>query len=54
MERITISLYDEIHEKINSRAKEKRLQVSAYARQLIELGLKIEEMSDYTNNAFFI
>ncbi len=49
MERITVSLYEEISEKINQRAKAKRLKPAAYTRQLIELGLRIEEMSEQKN-----
>src|SRR5687767_14866146 len=46
MERITISFYEEIYEKITQRAQMKRMRVASYVRQLVELGLRIEEMSE--------
>lgn len=46
MERITIGFYPEIYEKLEERAKQKNLKVSQYVRQLVDLGLRIEEMSE--------
>jgi hypothetical protein len=46
MERITVSFSGETYEKIAKRADTKQMKVAAYVRQLVELGLRIEEMSE--------
>lgn len=46
MERISIGFYPEIYTKLEKRADQKKLKLAQYIRQLVELGLRIEEMSE--------
>lgn len=47
MERITVSFYDEINEKIKERARKKGISSMAQCiRELVELALKFEEMAE--------
>ena len=45
MNRISIGFYPETYTKLEKRAKEKRLTLAEYTRQIVELGLRLEEMS---------
>jgi hypothetical protein len=46
MERLTISFYDEIAQKLNKRAAKKNISVAQYIRDLVNIGLRVEEMSE--------
>lgn len=47
MERITVTFYDEIHEKIKERTKIKGISsIAQCVRELVELALKFEEISE--------
>jgi len=46
MERICISLPDEMYNLLFDKAQQKKSTVSHYIRHLMDLGLKVEEMSE--------
>ncbi len=46
MGRVSVNYADDFEEKITQRACQKKITLSAYARHLTELGLRIEELSE--------
>lgn len=47
MERITVTFYEEIYEKIKNRANKKgNISIAQCVRELVELALKFEEMAE--------
>lgn len=50
MERITVSFYDEIVQKMTERATKKNISLAQYVRDLVSIGLRVEEMSEQKNS----
>src|SRR5690242_7472308 len=46
MEQITVRFYEETYNKLSEFAQKKKMELAPYIRQLVELGLRIEEMSE--------
>ncbi len=46
MPRICITFHQEMLHQLHMKAKHKKITVSQYIRELIEIGLKIEEMAE--------
>lgn len=46
MKRLSITFYDETHDKLETNAKTKHLSLAEYVRQLVETGLKVEALSN--------
>lgn len=45
MKSITINFYPEIYENLKKHAEDKKISINQYVRSLVDLGLRIEEMS---------
>lgn len=50
MSRFCVTLPDELHETLRQGAKKKNRSISNYMRELIEMGLEIESISEEKNN----
>lgn len=46
MSKITIIFTEDIYQKLNDNAKNKKISTSQYIRNLIDVGLRVEEFSD--------
>lgn len=50
MKRTTVTFYDEIYQKLENRAQENKTQsVAQCVRELVDLGIKIEEAASKSN-----
>ena len=51
MQRISISFFEETYQIISERAEQKKLSIANYIRNLVELGLKVEDMSSENSSS---
>jgi len=45
MERITVSFHDELYKTLEKNSEQKKIALAKYVRDLVEIGLRIEEMT---------